>query len=277
MASTSWLKFYPSDWRADPMLRMCSIAARGLWIEMLCLMHESGGYLRVNGVALNVEQLANLAQIPHRKCTVLVAELQKNGVFSVDENGVFFSRRILKDLANAKRDQENGRLGGNPKLKEGVNPPDKASRARVPDTRSQKEEEGERALARARPPKIRMAEDWEPSSEQRALARAKGFSEDRVDVIALEHRAFWLGLGKARTEQEWEVAWRKKVLDVAERSKNNGGGQAPEPSEPAHRQPRASALISQLRETRKLLQAERDANTGANSNVTGRALLASPR
>jgi len=46
-----WLKFFPSDWRADPALRMCSLAARGLWIEMLCLMHEARphGSLLVNG------------------------------------------------------------------------------------------------------------------------------------------------------------------------------------------------------------------------------------
>jgi hypothetical protein len=32
-----WMKFYPADWRADPMLRVCSIGARGLWIELLSL------------------------------------------------------------------------------------------------------------------------------------------------------------------------------------------------------------------------------------------------
>jgi hypothetical protein len=46
-----WMKFYPADWRADPMLRVCSIGARGLWIELLALMHESEryGHLLVNG------------------------------------------------------------------------------------------------------------------------------------------------------------------------------------------------------------------------------------
>jgi hypothetical protein len=60
-----WMKFYPSDWRADPALRMCSIAARGLWIEMICLMHEAAprGSLRVNGQAVSEGQLAALAGI----------------------------------------------------------------------------------------------------------------------------------------------------------------------------------------------------------------------
>ena len=49
--SVAWFKFYPSDWRADPALRMCSIAARGLWMEMLCVMHEATprGSLLING------------------------------------------------------------------------------------------------------------------------------------------------------------------------------------------------------------------------------------
>jgi hypothetical protein len=46
-----WMKFYPADWRSDPMLRLCSLAARGLWAEMICLMHEAEPYgsLLVNG------------------------------------------------------------------------------------------------------------------------------------------------------------------------------------------------------------------------------------
>lgn len=39
--SDPWLKFYPTDWRSDPALKMCSLAARGLWIEMIALMHEA--------------------------------------------------------------------------------------------------------------------------------------------------------------------------------------------------------------------------------------------
>jgi len=26
-----WVTFYPTDWRADPGLRHCSLAARGRW------------------------------------------------------------------------------------------------------------------------------------------------------------------------------------------------------------------------------------------------------
>jgi hypothetical protein len=36
-----WIKYYPSDWQAEPTLRTCSLASKGLWIEMLGLMAHS--------------------------------------------------------------------------------------------------------------------------------------------------------------------------------------------------------------------------------------------
>jgi len=33
-----WIKWFPADWSADPALKQCSLAARGLWIEILNAM-----------------------------------------------------------------------------------------------------------------------------------------------------------------------------------------------------------------------------------------------
>ncbi len=51
MTSKPWMKFYPADWQADPAVRSCSLAARGLWIEMLCIMQKADpvGRLTING------------------------------------------------------------------------------------------------------------------------------------------------------------------------------------------------------------------------------------
>jgi hypothetical protein len=38
------LQFYPADWRNNANLRRCSWDARGVWIEVMCLMHDSGEY-----------------------------------------------------------------------------------------------------------------------------------------------------------------------------------------------------------------------------------------
>lgn len=37
-------QFYPADWRKDANLRRCSPAARGVWMDILCVLHDSDEY-----------------------------------------------------------------------------------------------------------------------------------------------------------------------------------------------------------------------------------------
>lgn len=38
------LQFYPADWRHNAKLRRCSEAARGAWMDVLCVLHDSDEY-----------------------------------------------------------------------------------------------------------------------------------------------------------------------------------------------------------------------------------------
>ena len=107
-----------------PALRMCSLAARGLWIEMLCLMHEARphGSLLVNGKPVTAAQLANLVGGGVAEVEGFLAELEEAGVFSRDADGALYSRRMRRDEERAAVNRVNGRAGGNPSLKQGVNP-----------------------------------------------------------------------------------------------------------------------------------------------------------
>lgn len=136
--SNPWLKFYPSDWRSDPALRMCSIAARGLWMEMLCVMHENGGDLAINAKGLTPRQLANLAGCGVDEVDTLLSELEDAGVFSRRADGTIYSRRMIRDAEKAETDKANGSKGGNPRLRKGVNPSDNVEdKAQKPEARSQ--------------------------------------------------------------------------------------------------------------------------------------------
>src|SRR3990167_1344800 len=42
MAKSPAFQFYTGDWLKDPNLGQCSPATRGIWIDMLALMHENG-------------------------------------------------------------------------------------------------------------------------------------------------------------------------------------------------------------------------------------------
>lgn len=97
---------------------MCSPAARGLWVEMLCIMHKADkyGHLLVNGEAPNNAQLAILTGIPADQLEPLMVELEKMGVFSRTQQGVIYSRRQVRDEKKAKHARNIGKNGGNPNL-----------------------------------------------------------------------------------------------------------------------------------------------------------------
>lgn len=44
MAKRPSIQFYPADWRNNAKLRRCSWAARGVWIELIGLLHDSDEY-----------------------------------------------------------------------------------------------------------------------------------------------------------------------------------------------------------------------------------------
>jgi hypothetical protein len=108
------MKFFPTDWRADPALRSCGLAARGLWIEMLALMHEAEprGYLLVRGKPPTPRQLANLVGgCTPDEVVALMAELDEAGVYSINREGVIFSRKMAKDADISQKRSENGAKG----------------------------------------------------------------------------------------------------------------------------------------------------------------------
>lgn len=117
-------QFYPGDWMKDPALRGVSIAARGLWIDMLCLMHENDrrGYMQhPNGKPVTAEQLARMTGCSTDEATRMLAELIESGVCSCTEHGVIYSRRIVRDENKRRLCSEAGKKGGgNPTF--GVHP-----------------------------------------------------------------------------------------------------------------------------------------------------------
>ncbi len=93
------MKFYPRDWRGDQALRVVSLAARGLWMEMLCIMHEASpyGHLMVGAKPLEVDVLARMSGAGTQEVQAMLVELQDAGVFSRTRNGVITSRRMIAD------------------------------------------------------------------------------------------------------------------------------------------------------------------------------------
>lgn len=115
-----WFKFFPGNWIGDTQLRLCTPAARGLLIDCLCMMHEGKrrGYLETaNGRPIDDDMLSRLSGTFKGDVYTLRTELIENGVLSVGEDGVAYSRRMVKDSAKALKCSKAGKDGGgNPSL-----------------------------------------------------------------------------------------------------------------------------------------------------------------
>ena len=118
MAKLPYMKFYTSDWRADQCVRSASPGARALWIECLCLAHEAEpyGYVLVNNRLPTLQQLAIQVSMTAADTKRYRAELLECGVASEDDDGVLFSRRMVRDSVKRSVNQSNGSIGGNPRL-----------------------------------------------------------------------------------------------------------------------------------------------------------------
>lgn len=114
-----WWKFEPDKWLGDEALMSCSLAAQGLWIKMLCRMSKSAriGYLTVGGKKPTNEQLSNMLGHSFAELEPLLTELQEAGVFSVSDDQIIFSRKMVRDHAKSIRCSDAGKKGGNPTLK----------------------------------------------------------------------------------------------------------------------------------------------------------------
>lgn len=231
MAGAAWGKWYWSDWRGDPGLRMCSAATRGIWMDMLCLMAEAGGYLLVNDKAPSTQALARSFGATIEEVETALAELEEHGVFSRDRRGVIYSRKMVRGEIKASRARENGKKGGNPNLRkdEGNGASDNPAqtdkptepptpRNQIPDTRITPptplpggEEDGDLFGDQPEPPakpvdEVKVAFDlWNDTAKRCGLIVAESLNDKRRSAI------------KARLAEVGLPGWKRalKAVEVA--------------------------------------------------------------
>lgn len=111
MKQLLWLKFYPKDWNGDHNVRACSLAARGLLAALLEPMHEADpyGHLLVRGKKPDYAELAVLASCTTREVKYGIEELLKNHVLSTNTDGIWYSRRMVRDAERRAKQAAGGR------------------------------------------------------------------------------------------------------------------------------------------------------------------------
>lgn len=110
MAGRPWFAFYANDWLEDKRLRLCSLAAQGMWIRLLCIMHdcEPYGYLKLNGTRLSEDDIAQLVGCSVDTLRQLLGELTERGVPRCTRDGIIYSKRMVEDERIRKARAEGG-------------------------------------------------------------------------------------------------------------------------------------------------------------------------
>lgn len=113
------MQFYPADWRKDLAVQALGYHDRGVWFEMLCLMHESSerGVLLLNGTAMLEDMIARLLGLDNQIFKQTLTTLLTYGVAKRRQaDNAIFSKRMVDDEKLCQIRREAGKLGGNPAL-----------------------------------------------------------------------------------------------------------------------------------------------------------------
>lgn len=97
MAKLPYIPFFTGDWLKDPELSLCSPATRGVWMDLLCAMHERDRSGELSGTT---EQLCRLARCQTVELTHALTELQTTGAAVVTERNkivTVVNRRMYRE------------------------------------------------------------------------------------------------------------------------------------------------------------------------------------
>ena len=108
------LQFYPSDWLEDTGLRLSSLEAKGLWMDVLChaFNAEERGAFRSKANQRLSKSLAKLVSEDVSKVEAALKELIENEVCESDGESYIYSRRMVRDEKQRRSKVEAGSKGG---------------------------------------------------------------------------------------------------------------------------------------------------------------------
>lgn len=96
------LLFYTGDWKKDPQLSQCSPATRGIWVDLLCAMHDDDECGRLAGDEAALARIGRCTVAELRDC---VAELKATKTATVTfRNGrvTLVNRRMSREHVERK-------------------------------------------------------------------------------------------------------------------------------------------------------------------------------
>lgn len=234
-------QFYPADWRNNAKLRRCSWEARGVWIELLGLLHDSDNYgvlswpLKEIAQALGaplkaLKELVDkgvLYGVEKGECEPFVytprsgrKEGEPVALVPVQQGPVWFSPRMVRDeyVRTVRGESTRFGEGDGPKKKtpkpspkgglgegQGATPSQRqgdGSTSSSSSTSTTTAPTGASVEARQR---FEMHLDWQPDElNLKTQCRAMAVNPDHLTAATLdEFRAFWLNRDTADSQGGW--------------------------------------------------------------------------
>ncbi|MDD3181212.1 MAG: hypothetical protein PHD48_00160 [Alphaproteobacteria bacterium] len=232
-----WSKFFWNDWENDPALRLCSLAAQGLWMRLLCIAAKSSptGFVIVAGRPCSSTDIALLTGVAEQEVETLIGELSRNGVFSRDTLGRMYCRRMIRDNKKRNKLRQNGAKGGQasflngkgvfaPTEQKAEQATEQATQPQKPESRVHKPEritpEGPPVvLAQSKPKAVvhALASDWSLPEEWKVTSLERNWGSAAIDKQAVKFKQYF-GFGKGSDIKRSEKGWRQTWLNWLDRA-----------------------------------------------------------
>lgn len=221
-----FMKFFVDDYLGDDNVQLCSLAAQGLWCNMLFRMHKAPkrGYLCLKKQPMTKEMaikaLAKWTANPEQTISELLTELDDHGVYSTDADGCIYNRRMLKEVELSEKRARAGRKGGStPKGKQETSKPGTTGKANTGNPESRVQSPGVACAqkgARSNPPP--EAENrGEPSPPSASPTEPGGTAPKQTQRQGSEEV-------QPLPEPEPVDEWQKGLFDKADTVAKNIGG-----------------------------------------------------
>jgi hypothetical protein len=106
VAKLPYLPLYTGDWLKDSALTRCTPAARGVWIDLLCVMHDDDRSGELRGT---IDEIARLARVKPDELSHALTDIQNKRAAEVVQRGdeVYIrNRRMYRESQKRKSNAE---------------------------------------------------------------------------------------------------------------------------------------------------------------------------
>jgi hypothetical protein len=245
-------QFYPADWQGNSNLKRCSHEEKGIWIDVMCILHDQAEYGIVRwpladiatAIGASVKKLRGLVTKGVLKGVdsgivepfiYVPRSGRRNGdpvvLVSQQEGPIWYSSRMVKDAYVRRLRGASTRFGSDndpspdtspkPAPKPAPKPPfgdasgDGSSSSSSSTDSPLPPEAGVKGGAKGKSA-TRIPSDWSPDDTARTYAQRLGFADWEVDAAAIEFREYWLSRADQKARRgDWNLTFKTRLRDIA--------------------------------------------------------------